>query len=138
MNNLYIKIPIHTYKGSELNNFERVSDEGESEIEKLKKTGLNYEPEEIIRPVITWMRIPLDDFAGVIYDSTTAIENADEEFDSGDFTSSMLMFADGFSVTCAWTVEQLEDKLIEFGVVSPLVRQQKEKIISIPISKLSK
>lgn len=125
MSNLYIKIPIHTYKGSELNNLEK---EEEDEIKRLQKRGADYKPDpnETIRPVITWMRIPYDNFRGVIYDSTTAIENADDEFEDGNFSSSLVMFEDGFSVTCAWTVEELEDVLIQYGVVSPLVRNQKE------------
>jgi len=129
MSNLYIKIPIHTYKGSELNNFEKNEMEGDDEIKRLQKRGAYYEPENPeIKPVITWMRIPYDDFNGVVYDSTSAIENTEEEFETGYFTSSMLMFRDGFSVTCAWTVEELEDVLIQYGVVSPLVRNQKETL----------
>lgn len=126
----YLKIPGKTYKSTQLNQLQKDQGEEESEIDRIyKANGYSKRPDKEdpeISSVITWMRIPLEDFQGCSYDASTAIEESDLEFELGEFTSSIIHFKDGISLPCAWTVEKLEDILIQHDIVHPSIKNQEE------------
>lgn len=130
MSNIYLKIPSRTYKKSELNKLDKEEErEDESEVDKLIRKSLNktIDPKEV-KSVITWTRIPLDDFIGCSYDSSTSIENSEDEFADGFLGSSIIFMKDGQVFPCEWSVEKLEDFLIDYGIVNPLIKKQEEKL----------
>lgn len=122
----YLKIPSKTYKRSELERLEQ-QDPDEDEVEKLVRNALKKGVErKELSAVITWVRIPLEDFIGCTYESACSSETMDEEFDSGEFRQSVITFKDGIQMPCIWSVSKLEDVLIDNGIVHKSIKDQEE------------
>lgn len=123
----YLKIPGKAYPQTDINRLEREQDIN-SELDysdRIVKKALEkgYEP---VRGVLTWMRIPYDDLIECSYDAWISLEHSEDEFDSGNFTSSILYLKDNRTIPCAWSVEQLEDFLIKNEIVHPSIKKEKE------------
>ena len=127
----YIKIPSRNYKVSELLELDKEETDSDSEIDRIyRDAGFKKNPNkdglEELSCVISWMRIPLIDFEGCSYDSASSRENMDEEFENGEFKSSIIFFKNGFNLPCLWSIDKLEKVLINYGIVDPKIRDQKE------------
>lgn len=118
----YLKIPTRSYKGSEIT--AKLREDDDNEITRLYKEAGYEEPG--LSCVITWMRLPISDLEGCSYDSTTSIQDSDIEFETGEFSSSLLILKDGTEIATAWPIDYLENMLIKYGIVDEDIKDQKE------------
>ena len=121
----YFKYPALAYKQEDVDEILN-EDNYEDEIDRLvKRTNYPIDPKDM-ESVLVWCRVPHSELEGCSYESAPTLSPKDEEYEDGEFMSSVIFTKGGGILACHWPISQLEKKLIEAGLVDPSILNQGE------------
>lgn len=125
----YVKIPVKIYSTREVAKYHKSLNQegGESRDEALERAGY-YDSQENLEPLdgeVVFMRIPLDELIGCTYQPVAASE---ADLKEGIIENTIIFPRESEPIECEWDINTLEKNLIEWEIVSPKIKNQKESL----------